>query len=232
VSDGLPEPPLAAVFLDGRYEDEDFYAEWAERADILVAADGAAAFLIGLGRSPDVVVGDLDSLSDGGLAALAELGVPVRRFPERKDQTDGELAVDEALARGAGEIVLAGGLGSLDHTLGHLAILRRLASRGVSARLIAPELTVRVFVAPAEFSLQTPPRTRVSLVALACDAVVTLQGMEYVLRREVLACDTCRGLGNSVAGEAPWARVHRGTVAVLVAASSVTFGGKRDAPRP
>jgi thiamine pyrophosphokinase len=223
---------LAAVFLDGSYEDEGFYAGWAGRAGLLVAADGGAAFLIKLGLSPDVVVGDLDSLSCGSLTALAEQGVPVKRFPERKDQTDGELAVDEALARGAGEIVLAGGLGSLDHTLGHLAILRRLASRGVPARLISPELTVRVFVAPAEFYLQAPPRTRVSVVALASDAVVTLQGMEYTLQREVLACDTCRGLGNAVAGETPWARVHRGAVAVLVATSSVTFGGKRDAARP
>ena len=58
-------------------------------------------------------------------------GVELIRHPVRKDRTDGELAVDEALRRGAGELVLAGALGALDHTLGHLAILRRVAARGV-----------------------------------------------------------------------------------------------------
>ena len=63
------------------------------------------------------------------------------RHPVRKDVTDGELAVDEALRRGAGEVLLAGATGALDHTLGHLAILRRLTARGVAARLVAPDLS-------------------------------------------------------------------------------------------
>ena len=140
---------LAAVFLDGDHEEAAFYRAWAATADLVVAANGGARFLVDQGLTPDLVVGDFDSLDAAGAERLAAAGVELVRHPVRKDLTDGELAVEEARRRGAGELVLAGALGALDHTLGHLAILRRLAMAGVPARLVAPQLTVRVLAAPA-----------------------------------------------------------------------------------
>ena len=139
------------------------------------------------------------------------------RHPVRKDVTDGELAVDEALRRGAGEVLLAGATGALDHTLGHLAILRRLASRGVAARLVAPDLTVTVLIAPAAVALDAPAGTRVSVSAVGEAATVTLTGLDYPLDHGVLPADACLGLGNHVAAAGD-ARIvlHEGTVVVLV----------------
>jgi len=221
--------PLAVVFLDGAYEDAAYYRSWAAAAGLVVAADGGARFLLGLGGAPDVVVGDFDSLPPADAERLAGLGVATVRHPTRKDQTDGELAVDEALRRGAGELVLVGALGALDHTLGHLAILRRLAERGVPARLAAPDLSVRVLVAPAKAVLDAEPRTRVSLVPLGADAVVTLTGFDYPLTRGVLPAASCLGLGNFIAAVGAEISVHKGAVAVLVESGRESFGG---APAP
>ena len=216
----------AVVFLDGVYEDAAYYRAWAEAAALVVAADGGARFLIAAGVRPDVVVGDFDSLPSAAAARLADDGVELVRHPVRKDVTDGELAVEEALRRGAGELVLAGALGALDHTFGHLAILRRLAARGVAARLAAPHLTVRVLVAPAETALDAAAGTRVSVAPLGDDAVLTLRGFDYPLTRGVLPGDACLGLGNSVdAGGAAGIVVHEGVVAVLVASGDEAFGG-------
>lgn len=216
--------PLAVVFLDGVYENAGYYSAWAAAADLVIAADGAAAFLTSQGIRPSVVIGDLDSLPADIIESLAGSGVEFKRYPIRKDATDGELAVVEALHRGAGEVLLAGALGALDHTLGHLAILRRLAADGVDARLVSPQLTVRVLVAPAESPLDSAPLTRVSLVALGGDALVTLEGLEYPLVRETLPWDTCLGLGNAIAASPSAVLVHEGTVAVLVASGEETFG--------
>ena len=214
------------VFLDGAYEDTAYYRAWAAAAALVVAADGGARFLIAAGVRPDVVVGDFDSLPPSDATRLAGDGVELVRHPVRKDVTDGELAVEEALRRGAGEVVLAGALGALDHTLGHLAILRHLAARGVAARLAAPHLTVRVFVAPAETSLDAVAGTRVSVAPLGADAVLTLSGFDYPLTRGVLPADACLGLGNFVAaGRAAGIIVHEGAVAVLVASGAESFGG-------
>ena len=117
-------PCVAVVFLDGEYGDPAYYRPWVERAGVLLAADGGARFLLELGVTPDAVVGDFDSLGETDARRLSDAGVELVRHPVRKDVTDGELAVAEALRRGGGEVVLAGGTGALDHTLGHLAILR------------------------------------------------------------------------------------------------------------
>jgi len=216
--------PLAAVFLCGEYGDPNWYRALAERAGVVLAADGGARFLIGIGVTPDAVVGDFDSLSEGDEVRLNARGVEFLRHPVRKDVTDGELAVGEALRRGAGEIALAGGLGALDHTLGHLAILRRLAARGAAARLVAPQLTATVLVSPAAVALHVPAGTRVSLVPMAGDARVTLSGLDYPLDHGVLPADACLGLGNHAAGSGAVRIVlHDGITAVLVECGDVAF---------
>ncbi len=223
--------PLAVVFLDGEYGDPGWYRTLVERAQVVLAADGGARFLIGLDVMPDAVVGDFDSLSEADASRLRAGGVELLRHPVRKDVTDGELAVDEALRRGAGQIVLTGATGALDHTLGHLAILRRLAARGVAARLMAPQLTATVLVSPSAVAVDAVAGTRVSLVPMAGDATVTLSGLDYPLDRGVLPAEACLGLGNHVSGCGD-ARVvlHEGAAAVLVECGGVVFR-PLDAPR-
>ena len=215
---------LAAVFLAGDYDAPAYFRGWAQAADMVVAADGGACFLLEQGVRPDVVVGDFDSLPAAAVERLEAAGVELVRHPVRKDRTDGEMAADEALRRGAGELVLAGALGALDHMLGHLAILRRLAARGIAARLVAPRLTVRVLTAPGAAQLDASVGTRVSIVPLQGDAVVTLEGFDYPLKRGVLPQDECLGLGNAVVAAAR-VHVHEGAVAVLVEDGEEAFGG-------
>ena len=237
-----PAAGLAAVFLDGDYEDAGYYRRWALGAGLVVAADGGGRFLASAGIVPDVLVGDFDSLDEAAVAEVAAQGARIVRHPVRKDQTDGELAVDEALRAGADELVLAGALGALDHVLGHLALLGRVEARGTPARLVSPGMTVRVLVAPADVRLDAGRGTRVSLASLAGDALVTLSGLEYELDHGRLPGDTCLGLGNAVAGPSASApgpavvgavgpgnaaavAVHEGRVAVLVFWGVETFGG-------
>lgn len=216
---------LAAIFLDGEYGEPGYYRALIGRAGLVLAADGGARFLLALGVLPQAVVGDFDSLSAEDVGRLEAAGVDLVRHPVRKDETDGELAVDEALRRGAGELVLAGGTGALDHTLGHIAILRRLAARGIAARLVAPQLSVRVLCAPAEVALVAGPGARVSVVSLGADAVVTLVGFDYPLDRGVIPSAGCLGLGNSVSGDGARIVLHDGVIAALVESGAETFAG-------
>ena len=111
---------------------------------MVVAADGGARFLRRVGVVPTCSWATSTRLPAEDLSALASAGAEVLRHPVRKDATDGELALEEVLRRGAGEVILAGALGALDHTWGHLVLLRRAAERGVPARLASPGLVARV----------------------------------------------------------------------------------------
>ncbi len=101
----------------------------------VIAADSGMRHAGTLGIIPDLWVGDFDSAPP----ALPErlMAVPQRRFPADKDSTDGELAIDIALERGAAALVLAGAFGGAraDHAFLHLALALRLAEAGIEVLL-------------------------------------------------------------------------------------------------
>lgn len=103
-------------------------------ADLVICADSGAKHLDAAGRLPDLLVGDMDSIDAGLLRKLETAGVEIIRAEAAKDETDAQLAVDEAIARGATELVFLGALGGrLDHALGNLMLLVRAAKRGVKS---------------------------------------------------------------------------------------------------
>ena len=93
-------------------------------AETVVAADGGLDRALALGLAVDVVIGDLDSVSDEALTAAEAAGTRVVRHPAAKDATDLELALDEAVALGARRVlVIASAVGRLDHLLASLELL-------------------------------------------------------------------------------------------------------------
>ncbi len=213
-----------AIFLNGEYEDEGFYLRQYAAAHVVVAADGGHAFLRRHDLWPQLLIGDFDSL-DGALVAEARAaGVEVVEHPSRKDETDAELAVAQVASRCRDEIVLLGALGGrLDHVMGHVCILRGLAARGRAARIVAPGLAATVLRAPAAVRLAAAVGTRLSVVALSSDVVLTLLGLEYELADERLPADVCRGLSNRVS--APGARLELadGLLLAMVFDAAETF---------
>jgi thiamine pyrophosphokinase len=92
---------------------------------LVCAADSGLDTLVAWGIEPDLIVGDMDSVSSPSLVErfpAAELRIAGRD----KDETDTELGLSALAARGAERIVLAGGgEGRLDHILALCAIFER-----------------------------------------------------------------------------------------------------------
>ena len=87
-----------------------------------------------LGVVPELWVGDFDSA--GSELTLQYREVPRETFPAEKDATDGDIAVSEAIRRGAREIILLGGLGGqTDHAAGLLGQSIAIARKGISCLL-------------------------------------------------------------------------------------------------
>lgn len=180
----------------------------------VVAADGGADHALALGLRVDVAVGDFDSISPAGLAALEQSGTRIERHHADKDATDLELALDAALALGPSRIVVVGGVeGRLDHLLGELLLLGAESYAGVEVDALLGAATVHVV--HGERTLEGAPGETISLFALhgAAEGVVT-DGLAYPLRGETLPAGTSRGTSNVFAGETARIAVERG---VLVA---------------
>jgi len=120
----------------------------------IIAADAGMGHAQTLGVVPEIWVGDFDSVPGDLPAALA--AVERMTFPAEKDKTDGELAVDVALARGASAFVLAGAFGGprADHEYLHLALAMRLAEAGYAVTLTSgSQEGVPLSAAPRRFDL-------------------------------------------------------------------------------
>ncbi|MBN9045643.1 MAG: thiamine diphosphokinase [Rhizobiales bacterium] len=96
----------------------------------VLAADSGIRHAAALGVEPELWLGDFDSSSNGLRTRYAH--VPQKTFPRAKDMTDGELAVDEAYARGATRVILCGAFGGrrTDHALLHFTMATAQAEKG------------------------------------------------------------------------------------------------------
>ena len=183
-------------------------------ADIVIAADGGAARLESTGVTPDVVVGDLDSIPGARLEELRR-GVPeILRYPARKDATDAELALGEAIARGATEITVVGAFGGprADHELANVLLLAAPSIRNRDVRLLT-ELFEAWAVCSSERVFAAEPGDTVSLLPVG-DTVagVTTHGLEWKLGQAALTLGSTYTISNAATSSRVSVSVKTGTI--------------------
>ena len=197
-------------------------AGWLDHAQLVIAADGGGASLDRLGRRPNVLVGDLDSIDAALVARLEGAGTRVERHPTDKEASDTEAAVELALAAGASSVVLLGAMGGerLDHALANLLLLadRALAGRDVVA--VRGGTRVRAIHRGRRLPLEGSRGDLVTLLPVGGDAGgVTTEGLRWALDAATLRLGRSRGLSNEVIGSPASVRIDVGTLLVVETAS-------------
>jgi thiamine pyrophosphokinase len=234
-----PQAPLAShvrhaiVVADGdvppRAVLDAAWPGWDVGSSEVLAADGGFARALALGLEPALLVGDMDSLAPGLLAAAETAGTAVLPASTDKDESDTELAVLEAVRRGAASVTVLGALGGprVDHALANVWLLAHPGLNGVDVTLL--DARSRVVLVSAPGPDEAPVRRRlpgpigaiVSLLPLGGDASgITTDGLRYPLHDEPLVIGPARGLSN--VREAPDAAVtvRRGRLLVVESAST------------
>jgi len=163
--------------------------------DFLIAADGGLEHLQRWGLKADLLVGDLDSL------AATPQGVPCKRFPCKKDDTDLSLAMEEAFLHPQKNIIITGAWGGRpDHSAGNLQLLVKAARRGRFAQMLCGEYTATAITGNS--ALRLKGQGTVSVFAYGGTARgVAIRGLEYPLENAGLYDDTPLGVSNTLDGE-------------------------------
>lgn len=191
-------------------------------ADLLIAADGGAAWLDRHGVLPHLLVGDLDSVAPRLVERLAAAGVEVERHPVDKDASDAELAVARAIADGATQIVVLGALGGsrLDHELANLLLLADARLAGCDLRIVRGSTTARVVHAGEPRALDGAAGSLVTLLPIGgdCEGIRTF-GLRYRLDGDELRLGRSRGLSNEVTRPPASVSLERGTLLVVETAN-------------
>lgn len=203
------------IFANGDLPDPRAARETLVEDDLLVAADGGARHALALGRSPDVVIGDLDSLEQETLAGLREQGAAIQAHPRDKDETDLELALRYALARQPQAIRIVGALGDrLDHTLANLMLLTTPELAGVDVRV--DDGLVQAFFCRDRAEVRGAAGDLLSLLPWGGPvSVASTQGLQWPVQDETLHPDRSRGISNRLLSDRAVIAVRSGTLLVV-----------------
>jgi thiamine pyrophosphokinase len=165
----------------------------------VIAADSGMKHAATLGVMPELWVGDFDSAGP----ALEETyrDIPRYVFPAAKDATDGEIAVREAIARGATEIILVGAFGGqFDHALAHATQLIGLAERGIKA--FASSGSEEAWPLLNSLTLwQIAKGTRVSITGLSALKALSIIGVRWPLNNHDVPMGSTLTLSNESQGD-------------------------------
>ncbi len=176
--------------------------------DFLIAVDGGLNACLAEGKTPHLLVGDLDSLG-----ALPPSEIPLIRFPVKKDETDTYLAYLEGVKRGYTRFEIYGGLGGrADHTIANLQLLYRIAGEGNVASLVGKDTRMLAFGDGAT-ELETFAGQPLGVFALSpvCEGV-SISGAAYTLENGTLKNDFPLGVSNTALGRAVAVAVRSGVL--------------------
>ena len=205
MSDGIP-----LLVLNGPLRWTVDLAAIAASAPFLVAADGGADALARIGIRPDVVVGDLDSISPEVRQWVGENRL--RHHPDQ-DRTDFEKALEFAFSQSdIRSLIVLGALGGrLDHTIGNLGVLAREA-RG--NRLVLVGETERVLATRDSIELVSRPGETWSFWTFDPSVRVTIDGVRWPVVDAALTIGGHPSISNEATGERVRIRPEGGGVVV------------------
>lgn len=165
----------------------------------VIAADGGIRHAAALGVTPELWVGDFDSTSDDALSRYND--VPRHAYPAAKALTDGDIAIEQALAVGARRIVLAGALGGdrTDHALSHMMRALALADSGVDCLLTSGDEEAYPLL-PGRLALDLPAGSLFSVLGLDLLTGLTITNARYPLTDFQLDFGASRTISNVAEG--------------------------------
>jgi len=163
---------------------------------------------------PELWIGDFDSSDERLMAQYPD--VPRQTHPPAKDTTDGELAIQEVMAMGAREIVLAGGLGGqMDHAFAHLMLLLKAHARGLKVMMTSGHEEAWPLIDDA-VELDLPAGTRLSVLPVTDLIGLSISGVRWPLEERDVVLGSTLTLSNEVTASPARVNVVKGMGIVLV----------------
>ncbi len=189
------------LFLNGKYPSKhlDFY-RLCSKDRFKIAVDGGYEFFRKTKITPDLLIGDFDSLKK--LPSKLSDTTEVLKFPTDKDMTDTELALDYCKNKNAEliEIVMPG-YGEVDHFLGSVMLLANIFKTNskeiVRKRIINFDYEID-YLKDERIILEKCKDSQISVIPVTSKIELSCDGMRYNVSKQVIKLGSCHGLRNLI----------------------------------
>lgn len=182
----------------------------------LIGADHGAQFLLEQGFTPNISIGDFDSVSSEQLSNIKLKSDKLLSFDAiDKDYTDTELSFLHALEQGGSEIILLGALGTrMDHSIANIQLLSLAHRQGVKASIIDEHN--RIELMSDQLHVKRDHYHYISLLPYS-DTVtgITLDGFKYPLHDATISKGQAIGVSNELIDETGTITISSGLLLVI-----------------
>jgi len=203
------------IISSGSFGDYNWARKIIGKHDFIICADGGARHIFNMGITPQIILGDFDSIDMATKRYYLEKEVKFIEFPKDKDFTDTELAVEYAIEHGAKDITLMGVIGSrMDHTLANISILLPLSVRGIHARIV--DENNEIVLTRESISISGNPGELLSIIPLSERVEgLCLTGMEYPLDNATIKFGSSIGISNRFLSDNAKVDFESGTILLI-----------------
>lgn len=187
------------IFLNGDFPELYIIKKFLGKKSFVIAADGGANKLKKINIIPDLIIGDLDSVSKSTLVYFRKKGTLISEVNDQ-EKTDFEKSLIYCTENGKNPVKVFGSLSMRpDHTLNNFSILKRYIKK-LDIKLITEEF--EIFFMEKYFKFNYRTGEIVSMLAIPIAEKVTTTGLEYELKNENLEFGVREGaLNRSTSGE-------------------------------
>lgn len=183
--------------------------------DYVIGVDRGAHWLLTHKITPNIAIGDFDSVSEEEYSQILENIGTVDRYDPKKDQTDLELAVGHAVSLHPATIMMYGVLGKrFDHSVSAVQLLERCLIATIDAVIV--DYHNKIQLIRNTIALSRDRRYQyVSVLPYTDDIMVTLNGFAYDVQHETVRRGQSLGLSNEVRVKQGTIRVEKGIALVV-----------------
>jgi len=176
-------PQRIVIIGNGEDWQKEKIVHFCQKADYIIAADNGLALLHRFNLKPNLIIGDLDSISPPLLKQYH--GIPIKKYPSKKDFTDSELSIQKAISMNPKEIILLAMTGNyFDHSYAAVINLFRNDQQGIKMKIITSNSVI--FPITGDISLLQMKGRRFSLFPLGPVKQFTMVGSQYQFSKKNL----------------------------------------------
>ncbi|WP_419884486.1 thiamine diphosphokinase [Paenibacillus sp. B-A-8] len=202
------------IFAGGELSPD--YFDLLDEDDFIIGADQGALFLISHGYTPDIAVGDFDSVSPEALQDIENLSKKtVTCDAVNKDLTDSEMALDIAIDQQPDSILLLGVTGTrIDHSLASIQMMTRALQRQINCYVM--DTHNYITLTGSQAVINDLGYTYVSLLPLTPEVSgITLEGFQYPLTDATLKLGQSLGVSNKLISSSGTVSIRSGLLLII-----------------
>lgn len=216
---------MILIVCGGRRPSFEFLNEYIKKASYIIAADSGADVLLENNITPNLLVGDFDSIEEKEInniesdlsknADSMNKNLKLIRYKTQKDFTDSKASLDEALKLPDEEIIMMGAIGTrLDHSLSNLSLFKDALIHGRKLVIIDENNIVEVINKPKEVRKM---RKYISFYAYNKEVSnFSLKGFKYPLSNYTLKIFDFLTVSNEIEGERGFVSFKEGDEVLVI----------------